>query len=105
MEIIFDVFDDISELWKQPQDSLLLDSLVRQTIHTFMGLMKKKMEKMQEMFTKDPEELKNKQKEMNNTLEGINSRITEAEEKTYIVFIFSSLSLNLSLFPPSFGNH
>ena len=35
---------------------------------------------MQEMFTKDPEELKNKQKEMNNTLEGINSRITEAEE-------------------------
>ena len=38
------------------------------------------MEKMQEMFTKDPEELKNKQKEMNNTLEGINSRITEAEE-------------------------
>ena len=38
------------------------------------------MEKMQEMFTKDPEELKNKQKEMNNTLEGIKSRITEAEE-------------------------
>ena len=36
--------------------------------------------KMQEMFTKDPEELKNKQTEMNNTLEGINSRITEAEE-------------------------
>ena len=39
MEIIFDVFDDISELWKQPQDSLLLDNLVRQTICTFMGLM------------------------------------------------------------------
>ena len=35
---------------------------------------------MQEMFTKDPEELKNKQTEMNNTLEGINSRMTEAEE-------------------------
>ena len=34
---------------------------------------------MQEMFTKDLEELKNKQTEMNNTLEGINSRITEAE--------------------------
>ena len=33
---------------------------------------------MQEMFTKDLEELKNKQ--MNNTLEGINSRMTEAEE-------------------------
>ena len=35
------------------------------------------MEKMQEIFTK---ELKNKQTEMNNTLEGINSRISEAEE-------------------------
>ena len=38
------------------------------------------MEKMQEMFTKDLQELKNKQMEMNNTLEVINSRITEAEE-------------------------
>ena len=38
-----------------------------------------KIEKMQEMFTKDLEELKNKQTEMNNTLERINSRITEAE--------------------------
>ena len=36
---------------------------------------------MQEMFTKDLEELKNKQTEMDNTLEGINSRITEAEEQ------------------------
>ena len=34
------------------------------------------MEKTQEMFTKDLEELKNKQTEMNNTLEGINNRIT-----------------------------
>jgi len=34
---------------------------------------------MQEMFTKDLEELKNKQTEINNTLEGIISRITEAE--------------------------
>ena len=33
---------------------------------------------MQEMFTK---KLKNKQTEMNNTLEGINSRITEAEKR------------------------
>ena len=39
---------------------------------------RKRMEKMQEMFTKDLEELKNKQTEMNNTLEGIHSRITEA---------------------------
>ena len=46
------------------------------------------IEKMQEMFNKDLQELKNKQTEMNNTttekkntLEGINSRITEAEER------------------------
>ncbi|MCP4111490.1 MAG: DUF342 domain-containing protein [Desulfobacteraceae bacterium] len=46
-----------------------------------------KIEKMQKMFNKNLEELKNKQTEMNNTitemkntLEGINSRITEAEE-------------------------
>ena len=46
------------------------------------------IEKMQEMFNKDLEELKNKQIGMNNkitemktTLEGINSRITEAEER------------------------
>ena len=49
--------------------------------------MEAKIEKMQEMFNKILEELKNKQTEMNNTitamkitLEGINSRITEAEE-------------------------
>ena len=46
-----------------------------------------RMEKMQESFNKDLEELKNKQTETNNTiteikntLEGINSRISEAEE-------------------------
>ena len=50
--------------------------------------METKTEKMQEMFNKDLEELKNKQTEMTNTitemkttLEGINSRITEAEER------------------------
>ena len=37
--------------------------------------------KMQEMFTKYLEELKNKQTKMNNTLEGINSSVTEAEEQ------------------------
>ena len=49
--------------------------------------MEARIEKMQEMFNKDLEELKNKQTEMNNiitemkiTLEGINSIITEAEE-------------------------
>ena len=39
-------------------------------------------EKMQEMFIKDLQELKNNQTEMNNTLEGIHSRITEAEART-----------------------
>ena len=47
-----------------------------------------RMEKIQEMFSKDLEELKSKQTVMNNTLnelknslEGNNSRITEAEEQ------------------------
>ena len=50
--------------------------------------METKIEKMQEMFNKDLEELKSKQTEMNNTktevkntLEGVNNRITEAEER------------------------
>ena len=45
------------------------------------------IEKIQEMFNKDLEEVKNKQTEMNNTitemkntLEGINNRIMEAEK-------------------------
>ena len=46
-----------------------------------------RMEKIQETFNKDLEELKSKQTLMNknkikNSLEGINSRITEAEEQT-----------------------
>ena len=40
--------------------------------------LEKRMEKMQKIFTKDLKELKNKQTEMNNVLEGINSRVTEA---------------------------
>ena len=39
-----------------------------------------KIEKLQEMFTNDLEGLKNKQTDMKNTLERINSRITEGEE-------------------------
>ena len=48
--------------------------------------LKNKMEKMQESVNKDLEELKNKHTETNNTtemkntLEGINSRISEAEK-------------------------
>ena len=41
----------------------------------------KRMEKMQEMFTEDLEELKNQQRRMNNTIEGSNGRVTEAEER------------------------
>ena len=41
--------------------------------------LRKTMEKMQEMFTKDIEELKNKQTEVINTLEGIHSGIAEAK--------------------------
>ena len=40
---------------------------------------------MQEMFNKDLQELKNKQIEMNNTLEGVNSRIAEAEEQINVL--------------------
>ena len=43
--------------------------------------MEAKIEKMQVMLTKDLQELKNRQTEKNNTLEGINSRITEVEEQ------------------------
>ena len=42
--------------------------------------MEAKIEKMQEMFTKHLEKWKNKQTEMNNTLQGINSRIPNEEQ-------------------------
>ena len=53
--------------------------MVVKMIQDLRKRMEANIEKMQEMFTKDLEELKSKQ--MNNTLEGINSRITEAEER------------------------
>ena len=43
--------------------------------------LRKTMEKIQEMFTEDLQELKSKQTEMNNTLEAISNRIPEAEER------------------------
>ena len=62
--------------------------MILKMIQDLRERMEAKIEKMQEMFNKDLEELKNKQTEMNNTitetkntLEGINSRITEAEER------------------------
>ena len=61
--------------------------MIVKMIQNFGNRMEARIEKMQEMFNKDLEELQNKQTEMNNTitenkntLEGINSRITEAEE-------------------------
>ena len=54
--------------------------MIVKMVHDLMKGLKAKIEKMQEMFIKDLEELSKKQAEMNNTLEGINSRITEAEE-------------------------
>ena len=57
-------------------------------IQNLRNRMETRIEKIQEMFNKDLEELKNKQTEvkstiteMKNTLEGISNRITEAEER------------------------
>ena len=58
----------------------LLEKESRIVIVKMIQYLEKTTEKMQEMFTKDLQELKNKQIEINNTLEGINSRITEIEE-------------------------
>ena len=58
-----------------------IGNLAEKEIKTIVKMIQdlRKTMKMQEMFTKDLQELKNKQMEMNNTLEGINSRITKAE--------------------------
>ena len=61
--------------------------MIVKMIQDLGNIMEVWMEKIQEVFNKDLEELKSKQSVMNNTitevkntLEGINSRITEAEE-------------------------
>ena len=53
--------------------------MVVKMIYDLGKRMEAKIENMKEMLSKDLE-LKNKQTEINGTLEGINSRITEAEE-------------------------
>ena len=58
-----------------------LEKELRIMIVNMIQDLKKTMEKMQEMFIKYLEELKNKEIEMNNMLEGINNRITEAGER------------------------
>ena len=69
--------------------SSLLEKEFRVMIVKMIQNLGNRMEKIQETFNKDLEELKNKQTEMNNTitemkntLERINSRITEAEGHT-----------------------
>ena len=67
------------EIWKLPGKEL------RVMIVKMIKNLENKVEKMQESINKDLEELKNKQTEMaiteiKNILEGINSRICEAEE-------------------------
>ena len=61
--------------------------MIVKMIQNARNIMEAWNEKIQEMFNKDLEELKSKQTvmnntiaEMKNTLEGINSRITEAEK-------------------------
>ena len=68
--------------------------MIVKMIQNLRNRMEAQIEKMQEMSNKDLEELKHKQTvceeqnmnnkitEMKNTLEGINSRITDAEEQT-----------------------
>ena len=62
--------------------------MIVKMIQNLGNRMEVRIEKIQEIFNKDLEELKNKQTEVNNTisemkntLEGINNRITEAEER------------------------
>ena len=66
----------------------LLEKEFRIMIVKWIQNLGNRMEKIQETFNKDLEKLKSKQTMMNNTineikisLEGINSRITEAEER------------------------
>ena len=80
---------------KKPQDKINEEEIGKPPEKEFRVLIVKmiqnlrnRMEKIQEMFNKDLEELKSKQTVMNNTiteikniLEGINSRITEAEKR------------------------
>ena len=61
--------------------------MIVKMIQNLENTVEARIEKIQEMFNKDLEEVKNKQTEMNspttemkNTLEGNNNRITEAEE-------------------------
>ena len=64
------------EIGNLPEKEFII--MIVKMIQDLRKRMEAKVEKIQEMFTKDPGKLKNKQTEVNNTLEGINRRITEA---------------------------
>ena len=66
------------EIGNLPEKEFII--MIMKMIQDLRKRMKAETEKMQEMLTKDLEELKNKQTEMNSTLQGIHSRITEAKE-------------------------
>ena len=77
---------NVEEIGKSPGKELRIKELRIMIVKMIKNLVNK-MEKMQESINKDLEELKNKHTETNdtitgikNTLEGINSRIFEAEE-------------------------
>ena len=89
---------EIKQQGKNPQDQINEEEIgnlpekecrvmIVKMIQHFRNRMEAQTEKIQEMFNKDLEELKNKQSVMNkitpmkNTLEVIKSRITEAEER------------------------
>ena len=55
--------------------------MIEKMIQDLGERMEANSEKMQKVFTKNLEELKNKQTEIYKTLEGISSRIIEAEER------------------------
>ena len=77
-----------TDLTNEEEIGSLPEKEFRITILKMIQNLGNRIEKIQEMFNKDLEELKRKQTMMNNTineiknsLEGINSRITEAEER------------------------
>ena len=74
------------EIGSLPEKELRI--MIVKMIQNLGNRMEAQIEKIQAMFNKDLEELKNKQTEVNNTitvkkntLKGINNRITEAEEQ------------------------
>ena len=67
------------EIGNLPEKEFII--MIVKMIQGLRKRMEANIEKMQEIFTKDLDELKNRQTEMTNTLQGISIRITEAEEQ------------------------